>query len=170
MIKIEKYSDLDASTKAKLNEFIHTEFGHIPIVQETEWAQPDWTLISYKEGEITSFYNIIDRNVEMDGVEVRIAGVNNVITPKKYRGQGYGTKLLNETRDFIFDSMKAELGILLCADALIPFYERLNWYLVKCPVHFRQSDGQKLWQANTMVLNYKVQLTPQLINLNGLPW
>ncbi|WP_106144570.1 GNAT family N-acetyltransferase [Flagellimonas meridianipacifica] len=169
-MKIIKYSELDKETKSQLNRFIDEEFGHIPIVMQTEWATPDWTVILYQNNEIATFYNIIDRKIIINDIEVKIAGVNNVITPKKYRGNGYASKALRETKDFVFNELNSKFGVLLCAEALIPFYEQLDWYKVNCPVYFEQSDGKKLWKANTMLLTKKNKLNPKKIDLNGLPW
>lgn len=106
----------------------------------------------------------------IDNNEITIAGINNVITPKQFRGKGYATKLLRETENLIFNDLGSELGILLCADELIPFYERLKWYKVDCPVYFEQSDGENLWEANTMLLTPNKKIVPKQIKLNGLPW
>lgn len=170
MVKITDYSKLDNETKLMLKSFIDDEFGHIPIVRETQWAKPDWTIISYANHEIATFYNIVERTILVDNNKMKIAGINNVITPKKFRGNGYASKILAEADKFIFDDLKSDLGVLLCADTLIPFYSRLGWYNVKCPVYFEQSDGKKLWEANTMLLTKNEKLNPKRIDLNGLPW
>lgn len=170
MIEITAYSELDNEIKSKLENFVEGEFGHIPIVKKTEWAKPDWTIILYHNNEIAAFYNIIEREILIDGTNVKIAGINNVITPKEFRGNGYASKVLRKTEALIFEDLKSELSILLCADNLIPFYKRLNWYKVDCPVYFNQADGKKLWKANTMLLTKKDKLNPKKIDLNGLPW
>lgn len=170
MIEITKYSELDFGIKDTLNQIIHDEFGHIPIVNETDWADPDLTIIKYQDNEIAAFYNIVERLVNVDGRAMKIAGINNVITPKTYRGKGHASDMLKNTEYLIFDQLKSELGILLCADALIPFYERLGWYSVACPVYFDQAEGERLWKANTMLLSHGKRPSPKIIKLNGLPW
>ena len=169
-MEITKYSELDKETKRQLESFIDDEFGHIPIVKETEWAKPDWTIILYQNNEIATFYNIVERKIIVDENELKMAGINNVITPKKFRGNGFASKVLRETEDFIFNKLNSELGVLLCADALISFYERLNWHKVDCPVYYEQSNGKELWNANTMLLTKKEKPNPKKIDLNGLPW
>lgn len=170
MIEIIKYAELNGLRKDKLNAFITIEFGHIPIVQETEWAQPDYSIINADHGTIKTFYNIVEREILVDNVKMKIGGINNVITPKQFRGKGYAARLLKETENFIFDQLNCELGVLLCADDLITFYKKLGWYVVDCPVYFEQSSGEKLWKANTMFLSRSSNLNPKLIKLNGLPW
>jgi len=170
MIEIKKHYELDSESKRKVDNFIEEEFGHIPIVKETEWAKPDWTIILYQNHEIVTFYNIIERKIFVDNNEMKISGINNVITPKRFRGNGYASRILKETESLIFEELESELGVLLCADNLIPFYERLNWYLINCPVYFDQSNGRKVWRANTMLLTKKGKINPKEVDLNGLPW
>jgi hypothetical protein len=170
MIEIKRHSELSTTVKDELDKLIQHEFGHIPIVQETKWAIPDWTIILYDDSEIATFYNIIERSVTIDHNELAAAGINNVITPAKFRGKGFSTKALRDTEHFIFNNLKSDLGLLLCADDLVPFYKRLNWYKVDCPVYFDQPGRTKLWTANTMLLTRETVRLPKEINLNGLPW
>lgn len=170
MIVVKKYVELANETKDKLTSLINSEFGHIPIVNETEWATPDWTIIQFVNDEIATFYNIVIREIIIDGEKIKVGGINNVITPKEFRGKGYASKTLSETEYLIFNDLTCELGVLLCADNLIPFYERLNWYKVDCTVYFAQSTGQKIWKANTMFLSRNKKLSPSKIDLNGAPW
>lgn len=170
MIQVKRYNELEQSVKDQLNSFIDSEFGHIPIVRETQWATPDWTIIYFQDGAIATFYNIVKRTITIDNEAIKIGGINNVITPKEFRGKGYASKTLKETEALLFEDLKCSLGVLLCADELIPFYQRLNWYKVDCPVYFEQTDGEKLWGANTMLLSKGEKLSPQIIKLNGLPW
>jgi len=170
MITTQKYRDLAAHVKSELDSRIQSEFGHIPIVVDTQWATPDWTVICYAGDDIASFYNIIERKVTIDDTAIDVGGINNVITSSGYRGKGHASRMLRETEQFIFEQMKCQLGLLLCSDELVPFYERLRWNRVNCPVYFEQASCQHLWGANTMLLGNPEALKPQLINLNGLPW
>lgn len=171
MIEISKYADLSPETRERLDSYIHAEFGHIPIVNETKWATPDWTIINFIDNEIAAFYNIVQRHIVFDNKILKGAGINNVITPAKFRGKGLATSTLRETEAFLFDELGADIGVLLCADNLVPFYKRLDWYKVDCPVYFDQPDGKKLWQANTMLLSVNSEKPePDKIDLRGLPW
>lgn len=170
MIITSKHAELDSEVKQQIDSCIHSEFGHIPIVAETEWAIPDWTIVYFEGREIAMFYNVVVREIDIDGKAYQVGGINNVITPKPFRGNGYASKVLKNSPQFIFDTIGCDIGLLLCADDLIPFYERLNWYAVQCPVHFDQPDGKKQWAANTMLLSKTEQLTPMEIDLKGTPW
>ena len=171
MIEIKKYSAISPEIKEHLNFYILKEFGHIPIVTETKWAMADWTIINFEGGEIATFYNVVERDIRFDNKILKGAGLNNVITPEKFRGKGLATNTLSETESFLFEDLRADIGVLLCADSLIPFYNRLGWHKVSCPVYFDQPGEKKLWQANTMVLSRKSEkLNPGEIDLQGLPW
>ena len=170
MITIKKYAGLSGQIRNELNSYIKNEFGHIPIVHEITWATPNWTIINYAENQIAAFYNIVERQIIIDGIKYKAAGINNVITPNKFRGKGFASGTLKETESFIFGNLNCALGLLLCADALIPFYEKLHWYKVDCQVYFNQPGGQKVWQGNTMLHSKQEKLNPEEINLNGLPW
>jgi predicted acetyltransferase len=170
MITIEKCDLLSPATKETLDNYIQTEFGHIPIVRETSWAMPDWTVLYTEDNTIVTFLNIVERTVLIDGTAVKIAGINNVITPPAFRGKGYSSQALNHTTPFLFNGLKAEHGLLLCADAMTPFYKRLGWYTVNSTVYFDQPSGNKEWTANTMLLSSRQTIAPAVIDLQGLPW
>jgi len=170
MVEITPHSKLRDSVKKDLDKIVESEFGHIPIVKSIKWATPDWTIIFYQENEIATFCNIVERTVLVDDKPFLVSGINNLITPHKFRGHGLATHIMKETENFLFNELKSELGLLLCADNLIPFYERLDWKKVNCPVYFSQPTGIQTWKANTMLRTMKDILTPNQINLNGLPW
>jgi hypothetical protein len=170
MIEISRYTELSEEVRNQMNHHINDEFGHIPIVAETEWATPNWTILYYDNEQITTFYNIVIREIKIDNKQIRVGGINNVMTPKEFRGMGYASKALQETENVIFNDLDCQMGLLLCADNLIPFYEKLNWYNIECPVYFEQSSGKKLWGAQTMLLTRNGKISPDKIELNGLPW
>jgi len=170
MLELVNYSILDEPSKNELISYVDNEFGHIPIVNETEWAIPNWTIINRKENKIVSFYNVVEREILIDGELHKVAGINNVITIKEYRGNGFASTMLKETENEVFDKLNCNIGVLLCADELTPFYENLDWYRVECPVFFNQSSGVKMWKANLMFRTISFKLQPKEVNLNGLPW
>lgn len=170
MITIEKYDALPPAIKETLHNYIQAEFGHISIVQETTWATPDWTILLTENETIVTFFNIIERQVLLDGTPCKIAGINNVITPPPFRGKGYSSQALTSTTGFLFDELQSEHALLLCADAMIPFYNRLGWYTVNSTVYMEQPSGRKLWTANTMLLSPGKAIVPAVIDLRGTPW
>jgi GNAT superfamily N-acetyltransferase len=109
--------------------------------------------------------------VSIGGVPVRAAGLNELVTLPAHRGRGVASRLLRETEVQWFDSLGAECGLLLCSDALLPFYSRLGWHKVEGRVSYAQPDGSRTWAANCMLLDpFRKFTTARDIDLCGLPW
>ena len=53
--------------------------------------------------------------------EVFTGGLNNLITPEKYRGRGLAAKVLERVDELIFKELHCDAGLLLCADSLVLF-------------------------------------------------
>lgn len=170
MIKFVKYSEIPLQEKQNINNLINEEFGGISFVSETEWSSPDWTICLEENNETLAFLNIIIRTVSFDSKDYKIAGINNVITLKNHRNKGYAFKIMNEATTFIFDQLEMDYGLLLCADAVMPFYNKIGWYQVDSDLYYEQSTGIKLYDSNTMVLSKSEPIEPTKIDLNGLPW
>lgn len=165
------YVELPAGRKLQLEAAIQAEFASFSIVRETRWATPEWTVMMLDGDALAAFYNLVERTVNVDGVPVRVAGLNNLVTLPAHRGRGVASRLLRETQEHWFDSLGAECGLLLCADALLPFYSRLNWQKAEVRVSYAQPDGSLTWAANCMLLDPlgKVAAARE-IDLCGLPW
>jgi len=172
MIKLAKYSTLDQELRITLEACVHETFGHVPFVQERVWAQPDWAAVLYENEAIATFYQVVLRLVTIGSQVYKVAGVSNVITPMAYRGRGYASRILRETADFLFQELGCAYGLLLCADDLLPFYSRLNWYKVATTLYYDQPGGKQRYDSNVMLLApaNAAKLHPQSVDLNGLPW
>lgn len=172
MIKYYSTKELDPKLKSELQNFINVEFGDVPFVKERVWAQPDYVFVKYEGDAIATFYQVIIRNIALDGKSYPVAGINNVITPPPFRGKGYSSQVLRETESILFNKLQCSFGLLLCADALVPFYSRLNWYKVDTTLYYDQPQGKQLYDSNVMLLTPSSQerIYPQHIDLNGLPW
>ncbi len=172
MIKYYSYHELDPNLKAELLNYVSEEFGDVPFVKERVWAEPDYVFIKYDGDVIATFYNVVLRNVALDEKVFKVAGINNVITPKQFRGRGYATQTLRETEHILFDELKCDYGLLLCADALVSFYNRMNWYKADAELYYDQPEGKQLYDSNTMLFSPTAssRIIPRKIDLNGLPW
>lgn len=173
MIRIFRFYELSNKTRQKIEYYIELEFGEIPLVKEISWAKPDWTIIYTKNNELITFYNIIKRRVHFNDKTYIVAGINNVVTLPAHRGKGYSSKLLSSTKNFLFDDLEVDYGLLLCAEELVSFYQLLGWYEVHSDLFFQQPTNQiKRWAAKTMLLSNgkKKKIYPKKIDLCGLPW
>ena len=170
-IVVSRYAELPASDRDHLEEIAEASFSHIPLVRETEWAVPDWSFRAFDGDELVAFHNIITRRVRIDGRDVDVAGLNNVITLPAHRGKGVASWLLKETRPRWAMESGTSTGLLLCADGLVPFYSRLGWELVTVPVRYSQPDGERRWSASCMLLDDRPELrATRDVDLCGLPW
>jgi GNAT superfamily N-acetyltransferase len=166
-----RYLELTTERKRQLEGAARAEFEQFPIVSETHWATPDWSFLAIEGAELAAFYNIIERAVNIDGVPVRVAGLNELVTLPAHRGRGVASRLLRETQTQWFDSLGTECGLLLCADALLPFYSRLGWHKSDARVIYDQPDGPRDWTANCMLLEPSGKArAARKIHLCGLPW
>lgn len=146
------------------------EFEQFAIVRETEWASPDWSF-SIGGQEPVAFYHLVERTVRIDGEDVRVAGINNLVTLPAQRGRGAASELLRRTQPGWFESLGAQLGLLLCADALIPFYRKMGWHQNHAKVTFEQARGTCTWAANCLLLNPSGRPeSAREIDLCGRPW
>jgi hypothetical protein len=148
----------------------HAEFDRFDLVRETEWAKPDWSFL-IGDPEPAAFYHLVERTVRIDGAPVRVAGLNNLVTLPARRGRGAASELLRRTQPQWFETLGAQLGLLLCADALIPFYARLGWHPTPAKVTFAQPRGTRTWSANCLLLDPAGRSESRRdIDLCGLPW
>ena len=147
------------------------EFEKYAIVRETDWAEADWTFLGFQGGELVAYFNLVDRVVRIDDAPVRVGGVNNMVTLPAHRGRGHASRLLREAQPKWFDPMGFEAGLLLCADGLVPFYERLGWLKLTCPVVYAQPDGEWTWKASCMLLEGGRRIAAtRRVDLCGPPW
>jgi predicted N-acetyltransferase YhbS len=170
-VTIKRTKDLHPTTKRQIDLLTHEEFGNVDLVRRYQWAEPDLMATATKGREIVSFVGLLIRTVLIDGKPAKVLGVSNAVTPPEHRGKGYSRAVMQEVIDFAFKEVKAECALLLCRDHLVPYYEKLGWYVVKCPLQFNQLDGKKIWTANTMLYSLNgARLSPQMIDLQSNPW
>lgn len=171
MIIVYRYNALSQEWKDELARLAELEFGDVPFVKNTKWSDPDWSVLKFEGDEIVSFYNIVERNIEVDGQVMKAGGINNVITKREHRGKGLASQLLKETAWLLFEDIHCDIGLLLCADDLVDFYRKHGWYKVNCQLTYDQPDGKRDYTSNIMCLSLPTMaLDPKKIDLNGLPW
>lgn len=169
---LRKYPNGISKFEKTIKAEIDKEFGNVPFVNQYSWAYPNWSVIMLGANDhLLSFYNVVERECLFDGKKVHVAGVNNFITPVNFRGLGYGSSLICSAHDIFFNRMDKDFGLLLCADELVSFYNKYDWYKVDSCVWFEQPSGKERWPANTMLLNRNQnKVYPKEIDLCGLPW
>ncbi|MDZ4328379.1 MAG: GNAT family N-acetyltransferase [Pseudomonas sp.] len=166
-----RYSELPEKRRNELRLLASNEFDQFSIVRETTWATPDWSFLGIEsQDQLACFYNLVERVIEFDNQPVKVVGLNNLVTAPGYKRRGLASKLLSDTETKWFSELSASYGLLLCADSLVPFYQRLGWQRVASEVHCEQHQRDCVWAGECMVLRAREAIHPTVIDLCGLPW
>ncbi|MEL7020176.1 MAG: GNAT family N-acetyltransferase [Bacteroidota bacterium] len=170
VIEVHSYRRLSAERKAKLVQLAEEAYQDLPRPGEV-LAQPSWAVIMEQDGAIVSFCNIIERSALFDNDKVEIGGLGHVVTVPEHRGNGYSKEVVKEAAKFMFDTLLADFGLVLCTDARVSYYRKMGWYLVNSKLTCSQSDNTNIeWKGNTMLLSRDARELPLIIDLQGLPW
>lgn len=170
-IAVINLSHVAPDIRKQIDDYTRNEFGHVPIVQRYRWAEPGWSVVVLSDDEVLSFLNVVEREALFDGNTVKLAGINNVITPAPFRRRGYASQTMRRAELLMFRELQADFGLLLCADEMVPFYEGLGWISVSVPLEFDQPGEKVTWPSRIMVLPRAGEKLPsKSIDLCGLPW
>jgi hypothetical protein len=169
-IEVLESAKVDKRRQEELAKRVHREFGQVEIVRTHKWTEPTWTLLGFENADLVSFLNIIDRQGEVDRKPAHLLGLNNVITEPAHRGKGYSKKLNQAALDFMKKQDTEALGVLFCADDLLPFYFSLGWKKFLGTTTIWQPTGEKVWPSNCMTYSFGEVTPVKEINLKGLPW
>ncbi|MCB0356741.1 MAG: GNAT family N-acetyltransferase [Bdellovibrionales bacterium] len=168
---ISKWDEVENTLKSRLQQAPLDEWGHIPAVRNRQWATPNWTIaLLGNDNSLIGFLNIIERELLFDDQEIDASGINNVIVFNPYRGLGYGEVLMQRAQEFFTEELKSDIGLLLCADEVSGFYEKLGWKKFKGPLLYDQPNEKLEWHQNVYLFSSKVKLDFEKIDLCGLPW
>lgn len=137
----------------------------------TKWADADWTVMVWEDDDLVSNVHIIDRTVMVGGQRVRLGGLGNVATKIEWRERGYASAALKVAREFLFDPLKVDFGLMIATEQVIPRYEKMGWQLVADSMWIEQPEGRKIFTTPVMILPVCKKVWPQgEIDLCGLPW
>jgi predicted acetyltransferase len=162
-------------TRALLDTIVQWEqelFRTTDVVHQYVFAKTGFcNVFVYCDDELVSFLTTLKREALFDDQHVLLGGISGVMTPPQHQRKGYAGLALREAKRVIFEEIEADLGALLCVEALVPFYVRYGWQSVTCPVEMAQPGGKVLWPERMMILlRGEEQWHPQKIALCGLPW
>jgi predicted GNAT family N-acyltransferase len=186
-IELKAESDLNEAERLGLERLSAEAFP--PDGTDTKWAKNNWHVLVWEADEIVSQVEIIDRvakvgreSVPATGphvcctaqcrqVQVRLGGIGGVSTLKAWRKRGLAEAALKVAMDYIRQPMAVDFGLLICGDALIPYYGKFGWKLVAEEMWIDQPKGKVLFKAHIMVLPVCKQEWPEgEIDLCGRPW
>lgn len=120
-------------TKENLDEIIRIKSTawNYSYDKQKQWIDDnislsDFHLILRKGDENVGYMNLINIEFLMNGITCRGYGIGNVCSVRK--GFGYGKELMDMTNCFIVSNNK--IGVLLCKNQLVKFYEKNGWRLL----------------------------------------
>ena len=144
------------------------------ILDKIEWHSvgPDTINIQvYCDDELVSFAAVISRKIRFDDLEVQMGGFKSLLTPRQHQRKGFASHALREARRVIFEELAADVGVLLCFEKLVNFYEQRGWERLQCPVAVTQSERTIRWPFEAMALYGSNSLrSPEKVDLCGLPF
>lgn len=136
-----------------------------------QWATGDWYVIGRQSGRIVCQLGIVDRQALVGKTTVRLGGIGGVATLPELQGRGLGSAVLKFAGEYMHKTMGVDFGLLVCETAMVPFYEKLGWLLVKEPMVFDQPGSKVTWHEETMILPCRqINFPAGIIDLCGLPW
>ncbi len=136
-----------------------------------KWASPDWAVMVWEDEEMVSNVHIIRREIKVGETTVLAGGIGNVATKVEWRKRGYAREALDVATRFIREELKADFGVMIALDSVIPIYERRGWKVVAKSMRVDQLDGKTELKYPVMVLPVRQNEWPEgEIDLCGLPW
>lgn len=168
-VQILRSDQVPGGVTEQLAEWTQSIFGE----EETKfaWAEIDWRVLVFCDGELASTLAITLRAARVGGTVVRLAGIGNLMTLPPWRGRGLATRAMEEAARFMRESLQVEFGFLLCSADLVPYYRALGWRPLDAPVCFDQPSGPQRWEQEALVLASSNQTWPDgTVDLCGLPW
>jgi GNAT superfamily N-acetyltransferase len=135
------------------------------------YAPKEWRALAWVGDDLAGHAGIVRRAMRVGGMPLAVGGLSGVWTPAEWRGRGFGAAVVRAAAAFVRDELGADFGLLLCREAVAPFYQRLGWRPVAGPVVFDQPGGRVTWGMTCLVLPCGPADWPAgEIDLCGLPW
>ena len=150
--KIYKSNEVAREKHQEIRDLFGAATADWPAYKTMKWAAPNYTaLFETSEGWLAA-YHIVSRLVRIDGQKYHIAGLSHLITHTAYRNRHMATLGLSAAESFIFDTIKADLALILCPSNLIPFFQRLGWQITHATVTYQQDDVSIVWPEACLIL------------------
>jgi len=176
-IKLARVSELSESDRAEIRALSLAIYPPEEAAtwpgRHLEWASPEWCVRVWgSSGELASYVGMHLRDGTYDTRQVLLGGVGGVGTHPKARRRGYADKGLRMAIDFFRQNPGVAFALLVCEEALIPYYERLGWQEFRGELIVRQRGEPVLFTFNrvmTIDIAFELPLIGT-IDLCGPPW
>ena len=170
-IEVQHVDDLSEDGVARIMALRSRVDFAVPDYAWTPWGEKKWHVLVWIGGELVGHVGILEREVRAGEQPVRVAGLYTVMTAPEWRGKGIASEAMRAAADYIRARMGAEFGLLLCRDAMLPFYRALGWRLVEDGVVFDQPAGKTVSALNALYLPLRETDWPAgTLDFCGPPW
>jgi hypothetical protein len=134
------------------------------------YADFDWHLEAVSGRERLAHVGLVRRTVRVGAREIDTALIGGVLTEARWRHHGLATVLMRSADSFVTHALGIPFGLLLCAEPLVPLYERLGWARLPSPVVYHQPNGPRIHTRPAMLKRYGHVPWPEgPVDLRGLP-
>lgn len=137
-----------------------------------EWAQLEQRVVVWADdGRALSHAGIVLREASADQTPVRIGGIGGVMTHPEARRQGLAALAVSIAVDWMRDQ-GVDFGLLVCREALVPYYESLGWRRHSGPLIVTQHGEATEFTFNLPMVRALGTEPPAtgVIDLKGPPW
>jgi aminoglycoside 2'-N-acetyltransferase I len=130
------------------------------------FTEDDWQhsvggmhFIAESDDRIVGHASVVDREIHVDGRQLRTGYVEVVATDPSQQRRGIGTALIRRVNEHI--AAQFELGVL--GSGSQPFYERLGWLIWPGPSFVRTEQGdERTADEDGYILVLLTPITPEL--------
>lgn len=165
-------SDSEASTIAAWRQELFADDQE--IIDAFTWQNKNdmgFCIQTYSGSELIGFAHVFARVGRIDDSPVLMGCLGSVMTAREHQGAGVGSTTVRTAGEIILKSLQADLGVLVCKPAVVPFYERLGWRRNLVPVVIEQPAGSMQWPHESMVLLGENQKpAASKLDLRGFPF
>ncbi|HRX97845.1 MAG TPA: hypothetical protein P5514_12935 [Bacteroidales bacterium] len=154
-VKIIKHQDISYNEKLEICK-IKSVFGNYSVESQLKWMDKnldsnDLHFLVYDNKKLIAYSNFINISIIINNDIIKAIGVGNVCSAEQ--AKGYGKLLMQQVNSFI--KSKDIVGVLLCKESLIKFYENYSWIRIakeKMKLHFTSEH------VELMLYNYKTSI------------
>ena len=135
------------------------------------WCGTDVHFVGYLNEKAVTHSGVYGHVLSRDGHEIRLGGLNSVITTPDARGKGYGSLIVGAAEDHMQHTGSFDFGMLFCHPELEDFYGPRGWTAIDGPVTIDQPTGPRRTPHTVMVMPFTdSDWQDGPLELNSFPW
>jgi len=122
------------------------QYWDYPIKEQIEWfnnniGNEDIHLCLLEKGKLIAYTSILQVEYKLsDGIDRNASGIGSVCVDKSFLNKQFGFLIIQLATFYI--RQQAVLGLLICKDVLVSFYEKCNWIKYNGNLLIKGSDKE----------------------------